>query len=102
MSGTIDSWERERFEREAAASIAAVPMTNAVVERPERTEDVPSDLAVWAARSASGFYVQGLVAGKRTFITAVLGAQCETFEVEPEHAVEAFEHPFAFGCTITI
>lgn len=64
---------------------------------------VPAGLVVWAARLNDGFAVQGLVDGAgRTYISAALNGQYQTFEVDREDAAEAFDHPFAYGCTLPL
>ncbi len=37
-----------------------------------------------------------------TFITLVLNGSTETFPVPPEHALDAFEHPFVYGGTLPL
>jgi hypothetical protein len=60
----------------------------------------PEGLAVWASRSASGFYVQGLVdSDGRTYITTALAGKTETVEVDPSIAADAFLHPFAYDAS---
>jgi len=63
---------------------------------------VPAGLRAWAGRSTNGIHVQGLVdADGQTYITVVFGRETVTFEVDREHALDAFEHPFAYpACTI--
>ncbi len=69
----------------------------------EPTHIVPDGLKVWAARMSDGFAVQGLVDGAgRTYISCALNGEHQTFDVEPEDAVEAFDHPFAYGCTLPL
>lgn len=66
---------------------------------------VPAGLRAWAGRATNGFYVQGLVAADGSiFISAGIPGRGlhETFEVKPEDAAEAFEHPFAYGCTLPL
>lgn len=64
---------------------------------------VPKGLRAWAGRTSNGFYVQGLVAADgTTFISAGVGSQHQTFEVPREDAQDAFEHPYAYGCTILL
>lgn len=55
-------------------------------------------------RINSGFAVQLLWSplDGETYITCVLNGACDTFAVPPEHANEAFEHPFAWGCSLPL
>ncbi len=69
----------------------------------EPTHIVPDGLKVWAARMSDGFAVQGLVdSAGRTYISCALNGEHQTFDVEPEDAAEAFDHPFAYGCTLPL
>lgn len=64
---------------------------------------VPKGLRAWAGRISNGFYVQGLVAEDgTTFISAGVAGQHQTFEVPRDKASDAFEHPYAYGCTILL
>lgn len=64
---------------------------------------VPKGLRAWAGRVANGLYVQGLVdADGATYISAGIRGQHVTWEVPREHAADAFLHPFAYGCTLSI
>jgi len=64
---------------------------------------VPEGLKVWAGRITAGLAVQGLVAPDgSTFVTCVLNGQCETLEIAPEKALDAFLHPFAYGFTLPL
>lgn len=68
---------------------------------PER----PEGLVAWAGRINNGFAVQGLVDGEGTvYITCAIPGQnlYQTFEVAPEDAADAFEHPFAYGCNLPL
>jgi hypothetical protein len=57
---------------------------------------VPDGLRAWAGRSDNGVHVQGLVdAEGTTYVTVVLGGQCETREVARGRALDVFLHPFA-------
>lgn len=57
---------------------------------------VPDGLRAWAGRSDNGVHVQGLVdAEGTTYVTVVLGGQCETREVVRERALDVYLHPFA-------
>jgi hypothetical protein len=60
------------------------------------------DLVALHGRSSSGIAVQLLwsrVDGG-THITVVWGDRDQTFEVDPADALEAFHHPFVYGCTL--
>lgn len=66
---------------------------------------VPAGLKVWAGRYLNGFAVQGLVDGEgQTYITAAIPGLglYQTFEVAPDIAADAFEHPFAYGCSLPL
>lgn len=64
---------------------------------------VPAGLSVLATRSASGFDVQLLIDGEgQTYVTALLNGACETFEVPRAKALDAFHHPFLYGCTLPL
>ena len=64
---------------------------------------VPAGLSVLATRSASGFDVQLLIdAEQQTYVTCVLNGAIQTFEVERAKALDAFHHPFLFGCTLPL
>jgi hypothetical protein len=66
---------------------------------------VPAGLKAWAGRINNGFYVQGLVAADGSiFISAGIPGRNlhQTFEVAAADAAEAFEHPFAYGCTLPL
>ena len=61
------------------------------------------DLVALHGRNHSGLAVQLLWSRTTgaTFITVVWGDRDETFEVDPCDALEAFRHPFVYGCTLT-
>jgi len=64
---------------------------------------VPGGLKAWAGRTSDGFHVQGLVDGEgQTYITCVLDGVCETREIAPEKALDAFIHPFAYGFNLPL
>jgi hypothetical protein len=64
---------------------------------------VPEGLKVWAGRLTGGLAVQGLVAADgSTFVTCVLNGVCETLEIAPEKALDAYLHPFAYGFTLPL
>ena len=65
---------------------------------------VPKGLRAWAGRFTNGIAVQGLVdADGATYVSVVFGRQAVTFEVDPEQAVDAFDHPFAYpACTVRL
>jgi hypothetical protein len=64
---------------------------------------VPEGLVAWAGRSENGFHVQGLVAADGAcFISCALNGAYQTFEVPRANAVEAYAHPFAYGCTLPL
>lgn len=64
---------------------------------------VPAGLEVLATRSASGFDVQLLIdAEGQTYVTVILAGAIQTFEVPRAKALDAFHHPFLFGCTLPL
>ena len=108
MEAPIQRWENERFAREAACDIEfLVPVTTH-----ERDADVheaatsvaPSDVIALAGRITAGLAVQLLITpggeDRRAFITLALDGETETFEVAPEHAMDAYRHPFCYGGTL--
>ena len=71
----------------------------------EAADLIPAGLVAWAGRLSNGFAVQGLVdAEKQCYITCAIPGQglYQTFEVSREDAQDAFEHPFAYGCTLPL
>lgn len=69
----------------------------------EDDDFVPKGLRAWAGRSTNGIHVQGLVdAEGTTYVTVVFGTQCETREIPNDQALDAFEHPFAYGFGIEL
>jgi hypothetical protein len=105
MEAPIQRWENERFAREAAAEIEAVETTEPV-RRLEAATSVapPADVIALAGRITAGLCVQLLVTAgaedRRAFITLVLDGETETYEVAPEHAMDAYRHPFCYGGTL--
>lgn len=53
-----------------------------------------------ASRLTAGLGVQLLWAESGTYITLTLDGKTETFPVPAEHALDAFQHPFAYGGTL--
>ena len=103
MSGTISDWEQAQFVSQATAEISAVPTIEPEREVVGGQDGRPESLAVWDARTNSGYHVQGLVdAEGRTYITAVLNGKSETFEVRREDAREAFLHPYSYGANLPL
>ncbi len=100
-TGTIADWEARRFEAEAATEIAAIP----TVERPaiEREIDAP-DVVALKGRMTAGIAVQLLWARDTgaTFVSVTVADRSQTFEVAPADALDAFAHPFVYGCTIAL
>jgi hypothetical protein len=85
-------------------SVHAAPPVTAPVEIDLSDDDfVPAGLKAWAGRTSDGFHVQGLVDGEgSTFVTCVLNGVCETLEIAPEKALDAYLHPFAYGFTLPL
>lgn len=100
-TGTIADWEARRFSEEAFNEIAAIP----TVDRPaiERTGDTP-DLVALKGRMTAGIAVQLLWARDtgETFVSVTVGPKSQTFTVPAEDALDAFDHPFVYGCTIAL
>ena len=59
-------------------------------------------LVALKGRINAGLGVQLLadLATGETFITLALNGETETFPVDPERALDAFEHPFCYGGTL--
>jgi hypothetical protein len=103
MSGTIADWERDRFAAETTAEIdsldTAEPARTIVAVQDDRPE-----LIALAGRITAGLSVQLLITpggeDRRAFISLALDGQHETYEVAPEHAMDAFRHPFCYGGTL--
>ena len=74
-------------------------------ETPDVEPDVPATV-VLCSRLTAGLGVQLLTNRSddepRAWITLVLNGECETFEIQPEDALDAFAHPFAFGGTLPL
>jgi hypothetical protein len=65
-------------------------------------EDRP-DVVCLCSRLTAGLGVQLLTTRDepvRAFITLTLDGQTETFEIDPSTALDAFQHPFAYGGTL--
>lgn len=63
-----------------------------------------TDMVALCGRVYSGLGVQLLwspVTGE-TFVTVTLGGETETFEVPRDRAMDAYEHPFAYGATLKL
>jgi len=62
----------------------------------------PRDLVALKGRITAGLGVQLIVdlLTSETFITLALDGETETFEVPADKALDAFEHPFAYGGTL--
>lgn len=103
---TIADWERERFEREAAAELDTIE-----VAEPARTIvggtdiAVPKGIVAVRGRVTAGLGVQLLIepwdAG-RAWITVDVAGRTQTFEVPPGDANEAFDHPYAYGASLAL
>jgi len=67
----------------------------------EAAED-PRELVALKGRITAGLGVQLLVdlRTSETFITLALDGETETFDVPSDRALDAFEHPFAYGGTL--
>jgi len=110
---TWDDAEQQPTEAELAryrSPLAAWEQDRAVVEEAEQALTSPRTVedgvlcVALLGRVNSGFGVQLLwdpLSGK-TFVTTAVGGETETFEVSPEHALEAYEHPYAYGATLKL
>lgn len=101
---TIGDWERRRGFDLVEEQIADLPETaEPVVQLPEARVENRLCVAL-LGRVTAGLGVQLLWDPRSgdTFVTCTLDGQCETFQVEPEEAREAFLHPFAYGCTLPL
>lgn len=90
--------DSKRFQT-VSEQIAALPTAlTGEVEEPQ-----PKLLAL-AGRSESGFHVQLLwnADERQAYVTAVLDGKSQTFAVPNENAMEAFNHPFCFGCNLNL
>jgi hypothetical protein len=38
----------------------------------------------------------------QTYLTCTLNGECDTFAVPPEQALDAFAHPYSYGCTLPL
>jgi len=106
MSGTISDWERDRFETEAASEIAVLD-TVEPVRRLEAVTSVvpPADVVALCGRQNSGLSVQLLTTtgeDVRAWVTLDVNGKTETIEVAPEHALDAYHHPYAYGATLPL
>ena len=90
-----------RFQT-VSEQIAALP--TALTEGPTEPPPPPPKVLALAGRSESGFHVQLLwnADERQAYVTAVLDGKSQTFAVPNEHAMEAFNHPFCFGCTLDL
>lgn len=104
MKGTIQDWEDARFASEAAAEIDAIPVTDVV--RLEQAEDVDRpEIIALCGRQNSGLSVQLLTTvgdDVRAWITLDVGGRTETVEIRPQDALDAFQHPYAYGATLPL
>lgn len=94
---TIKGWERDRALREEAEKITADALL-------PRVETDPREIECLESRLTAGLGVQLLWNRETgsTFITVTLNGETETFPVDEDKALEAFEHPFAFGATLPL
>ncbi|MDH4104395.1 MAG: hypothetical protein OEV29_13605 [Thermoleophilia bacterium] len=103
----LHAWEQDRATVEEAEAILALPS----IEEPPTTEGLTveiveerQDIVALLGRCYSGLGVQLLWNRETgcTFVTLTLGRNTETFEVPRDRARDAFEHPFAYGATLTL
>ena len=106
MEAPIQRWENERFAREAAAEIEAVPTTEPLRALEAGTSVVPpADIVALCGRTNAGLSVQLLTTrgdDVRAFITLDVNGRTETVEVEPSDALDAYHHPYAYGATLPL
>lgn len=104
IEAPIQRWEDDRFAREAAAEIDAVP----TVEPSRALVLVQSDrptLVALCGRQNAGLSVQLLTTvgeDVRAFVSLDVNGRGETIEVAPEHALDAYHHPYAYGATLPL
>lgn len=102
LRSPLYAWEQDRAlveEAEAATAADALP-TIAEPERP--TIESPVCLL---SELRAGFGVQLLAEptlGGRSWITCTLNGATQTFEVAPGSALDAFRHPYGYGCTLPL
>lgn len=95
---TITGWERDRALRDETDAILTA------ARLPEITTTEPA-YEVLLSELRSGFGVQLLAEPRlngRSWITCTLNGETQTFEVPAARALDAFEHPFAYGCTLPL
>lgn len=96
MKGTIADWERDRFSRKTADEITDLPETDEPAHTAPPSEDDPVELL---RRSVGGWWVElRLTADGRVCVAAQQGedAPIQAVVVEPEHALDAFQHPYCY------
>ena len=98
---TIDQWQRRTGFERVAEDILSLPET---CERDIVLDDIAErpHLEALVGRMTAGIAVQLLwqPASGATYVSVVWGDRDETFEVAPVDALEAFYHPFVYGCSL--
>ena len=106
MEAPIQRWENDRFAREAAAEIEAVAAVEPVrVLEAATSVAPPADIVALCGRTNAGLSVQLLTTtgeDVRAFISLDVNGLTETVEVAPEHALDAYHHPYAYGATLPL
>lgn len=64
----------------------------------------PETLVALMGRVNSGFYVQLIAdtATGETWLTCSINGETDTFPIPSDKALDAFEHPFAYGCNLPV
>lgn len=101
MWANIDRTPGVRLITDPVGGVATTPVRDAVEDalfaalEPER-----DGVHCLLSRLTAGLGVQLLVQGNRAFITVALNGETETFEVPGDKALDAFDHPYAYGATL--
>ena len=107
MRANIDRAAGVRLVTDPVGGVATsvAPVDN-VVEHLDFETDVPEiQVVALCGRQNSGLSVQLLTtvgADVRAWITLDVNGQTETFEVEPSTALDAYQHPYAYGATLPL
>jgi hypothetical protein len=105
MRANTDRAPGVRLVTDPPGGVATSVAPDGNVEHLDFETDVPTlDIIALAGRITAGLGVQLLITAgaenRRAFITLCLDGETETFEVAPEHAMDAYRHPFCYGGTL--
>ncbi len=96
---TIQDWEDARAVEEIEADLETLETIPTLPSESELGED----FNVLCERSNSGFDVQlGIDNQGRTFVNCTLNGEGDSFEVPNDKALDAFYHPFVYGCNLPL